>query len=72
MQKRYFRIEYGVPGYRSAKDVIVAVPVQEGLSTADMAKVAVEKLEEALGEKVNVLRYNKMPSNYKPRSDEIE
>ena len=72
MKKCYFRIEYGVPGYRSAKDVIVAVTAQEGLSTVEMAKIAIEKLEEIIGEKVNVLRYNKMPSNYKPKGDEIE
>lgn len=70
MEKRYFRIMYGVPGYRSAKEVTVAVP-NDGRSTDEMAKVAIEKLYEFLGEKVKVLRYNKLPSNYKARESDI-
>lgn len=70
MEKRYFRIAYGVPGYRGAKEAIVAVH-NDCSSTDEMAKVAMEKLYKALGEKVQVLRYNKLPSNYKAKCSSI-
>ena len=70
MNKRYFRIAYAVPGYRSAKEEIVAVQ-DNGLSTSDMAKVAVEKLHKHLGENVRILSYNKLPSNYKAGDADI-
>ena len=72
MKKRYFHISYQYPpGYRGGVQVTVAVP-DDGSSTADMAKVAIERLYNHIGQEVKILGYNKMPSNYKVRGDEIE
>lgn len=64
MNKRYFRITYGEPGYRSAKEAIVSV-INDNSATDVMAKAAIAKLHDELGENVRILRYNKLPSNYK-------
>jgi hypothetical protein len=51
--------------------VTVAVP-NDGRSTAEMAKTAIEQLTKHIGQEIKVLSYNKLPSNYKVRGDEIE
>jgi hypothetical protein len=49
----------------------VAVP-DDGSSTAELVKVAIEQLTKHVGQEIKVLSYNKLPSNYKVRGDEIE
>ena len=72
MNKKYFHILYQwPPGYRSAMQAIVAVS-DDGSSTAEMAKIAIERLNNHIGQDVKVLHCNKLPSNYKVRGDEIE
>lgn len=72
MSKKYFHILYQwPPGYRGAMQAIVAVSA-DGNSTDEMAKVAIERLNNHIGQDVKVLHYNKLPSNYKPRGDEIK
>ena len=72
MKNRYFHISYQwPPGYRGGVQVTVAVP-DYGKSTAEMAKVAIERLAKHVGQEIKVLSYNKLPSNYKVRGDEIE
>jgi hypothetical protein len=51
--------------------VTVAVS-DDGHSTEEMTKIAIDKLCRHLGEKVAILSYNKLPSNYKARGNEIE
>lgn len=72
MKKRYFHINYQwPPGCRSCVQVTVAVP-NDGRSTAEMAKTAIEQLTKHVGQEIKVLSYNKLPSNYKVKGDEIE
>lgn len=72
MKERYFRISYQwPPGSRGGIEKVVAVH-DDGSSTAEMAEIAIEKLHQRLGAKAKVLGYNKLPSNYQPRGDEID
>ena len=64
MDFRYFRITYGLPNYRSAEIATVAVS-NNGLSTLEMKKVAIDKLHKYLGMEVKILDCYKLPSNYK-------
>ena len=72
MKKRYFNICYQwPPGYRGGVVKTVAVP-DDRSSTDEMAKVAIERLANHIGQEIRVMGYHKLPSNYKPRGDEIE
>jgi hypothetical protein len=72
MKNRYFHISYQwPPGCRGGVQVTVAVP-DDGRSTAEMAKVAIERLTKHVGQELMVIECNKLPSNYKPRGNEIE
>jgi hypothetical protein len=72
MKNRYFRISYQwPPGYRGCVVETVAVP-DDGDSTDQMAKVAIERLTRHVGYEIKVMDYNKLPSNYKPKGNEIE
>jgi hypothetical protein len=71
MKNRYFHISYQwPPGCRGGVQVTVAVP-DDGRTTAEMAKVAIERLTKHVGQEIKVLSYNKLPSNYNVNGDEI-
>lgn len=72
MKKRYFHIDYQwPPECRSATQATVAV-LDDGSSTTGMSLLAIHRLNEHVGQDVKVLHCNKLPSNYKPRGNEIE
>jgi hypothetical protein len=61
---------HSVPGYRSAKIVTVSVN-NDGSSTKELSKIAIEKLMSRLDVSVRILGCNKLPSNYKANDPDI-
>lgn len=70
MNKRYFRITYGIPNYRGARIATVAV-LDDGSTTKEMSNIAINKLYKHLGKEVKILNCNKLPSNYKEKDADI-
>lgn len=63
MEKCYVEVTYTNSNYRSAKIAVVAVPAEDGRLIADTAKVAKKKLEETIGEKVEMLDFSYLGRN---------